>query len=80
MMRKLGVERIEVDGLKFELSDLPQKGRKTYILQEETYIPGGIDAETPIPEPILTPDSLTEEQLLFYSSSGGVNLGPGETL
>lgn len=81
LMRRLGVERIEVDGLKFELSDMPKKGNKAYVLKEETYVPGGVNEYTQVPEPnIETPDALTEEQLLFYSSSGGMNLGPGETL
>lgn len=50
---------------------------------KETYLPGGIDANTPIPLPdqVHMPDELTEEQKLFWSAEGGgQSLGPGETV
>lgn len=84
LCRKLGIDKIEVDGVKFELGTNPttyrrQANKNNSLIAEETFIPGGVDATTSIPDAIDT-DSLTDEQLLYYSSTGGQQLGLGEQL
>lgn len=80
--RQLGIDKIKVDNVELELSaispDTSRKGRKfvTSASEEHVFVPGGIDADTKID----TPDELTEEQLLMWSSQGGQELGPGETI
>lgn len=77
--RQLGIDKIKVDNIEFELGPVEESaGSKLVAALKEanTYVPGGIDANTKID----TPDELTEEQLLFYSAQGGQELGPGETI
>lgn len=73
--RALGVDKIEIDGIKLELGALPstRKAHKLVTaLQEanEFHDIGGIGASTPVPQPDLIhmPDALTPEQLLNWSS------------
>lgn len=77
LCRQLGVEAIEVGGVKMNLGPAPviiKQERKNYkelaesIINQPTYTPGGITEDTQIPT-----DSLTEEQMLFYSSQGHDN-------
>lgn len=79
LCRKLGVEAIEIGGLKMNLGPTPvivQNNRQKYTpgIQEETkvnpyatpYAPGGITESVSVP----TENILTEEQLLFWSAEG----------
>jgi len=70
LLRKSGVSSVRVDGIEMHFHDsalvLPEPTAKKSVLSnfQETYVPGGVTADTAI----TTPDMLTEEQLLFYSS------------
>jgi len=79
LMRKTGVDRIEIDGIKLELGTLPETGKYSPKTGEKAPI-GVIDESTQLPYVIQTPDALTDEQLLMWSATGGQELGPGETL
>lgn len=78
LMRKVGIDKIKVDSIELELGDVPQKlnlknaANNQAILEDMQYRPGGIDQNTRIE----TPDDLTPEQLLFYSSQG-IDTGMG---
>lgn len=78
VMRKTGISKIKIEGIELELSSIAvpaTKQPKLAVGEEHTFVPGGIDADTKID----TPDELTEEQLLNWSSApGGVHMGPGE--
>lgn len=63
LCREQGVNIIKVDGMELVLEGQPIL-KATKSIKTTTYAPGGITAETKID----TPDSLTEEQLLFYSA------------
>lgn len=81
LMRKSGIDKIKIDSIELELGSLPTYNKKSLKLDklaitEQTYVPGGIDIDTTID----TPDILTDEQLLMWSSTGGQHLGPGETV
>lgn len=70
LCRKLGVDKIEVDGVKVELGAPPEivdsrKNRISNLQENQVFIPGGIDQDTRID----MPDELTEEQKMFWSSS-----------
>lgn len=70
LCRTMGVEAIEVDGVKMNLGPTPVIVSKTrYKAQPETQVsnttlaPGGITEDIRIPT-----NGLTDEQLLFYSA------------
>lgn len=58
--RKRGVTAIKIDGIEFTLTEeLPQRPlRRSTMLQDASN------------SPIETPDTLSQEDLLFYSASG----------
>ena len=68
--RSLGVEKIEIDGIKLELGALPISKKSAKVVEPvEDFELNGIGASTPIPRPEIIPtDELTEDQLLFYSA------------
>lgn len=69
--RALGVEKIEIDGIKLELGSLPttRKASKVVEAVQDDFDLGGIGANTHIPTPdLIKTDALTEEQLLYYSA------------
>ncbi len=75
LCRLMGVEAIEVAGIKMNLGPTPviqkvTKAKTSSKTVEETtsYPPNGITAEMQIPN-----DSLTEEQLLYYSSQSNAD-------
>lgn len=71
--RQLGVNSIEVDGVKLVLGSLPIKERNSAI--DETAFP---EASIQVPKfngPVADPETpetegLTEDQLMFYSAQG----------
>lgn len=70
LMRKTGIDKIEVCGVKVELGALPEivdsrKNRISNLQENQVFIPGGVDQDTRID----MPDELTEEQKMFWSSS-----------
>jgi len=69
--RALGVEKIEIDGIKLELGALPntlKKSKKVNVSVDDFDL-GGIGASTPVPAPdLIKTDELTPEQLMFYSA------------
>lgn len=77
LCQKSGVKTIEIDGIVMSLGDAPVKERKAKSTKTRTiYGPAGA-VEIPVealPDVIDTPDALTDEQLLFYSSDAT----PGE--
>ena len=83
-MRKTGIDKIEVSGIKLELSSLPttRKQPKVVAVAEDDAFNMGLPANMPIPPvEVIDTDELTPEQLLNWSSApGGQSLGEGETL
>lgn len=71
LCQKLGVKTITVDGISLTLGDLPKKETKTPKVKTKLIDgPAGV-IEVPVdalPDDIATPDSLSEEQMLFYSA------------
>lgn len=71
LCRKTGVDTIKVDNIELKLGELPYKVPKTTkqppLAQTDplVYTPGGITEQTSIQT-----DSLTEEQLLYWSTGG----------
>lgn len=74
--RKLGVNVIEIGNVKFELGQFPitptmTKARKVDQTLPGMAAPGGITEDVIIPTTTgYNPAGLTDDQLLFYSSSG----------
>jgi len=64
LCRKRGVLTIKVDNIEFRLDDQPIQAKPTQPMATTVY--QGITEDTKID----TPDSLTEEQLMFYSAGG----------
>lgn len=85
LCRKTGVLSIEVDGVKLLLAPKANKTKKNQVIESNFALEMPLEASIEIPKfqglpSILpTPDgnistgSLTEEQLLFYSSQPGEN-------
>ncbi len=71
LCRKLGVEAIELDGIKMNLGPEPRKSFKAPKVDQEVFPEESIKvpAFTPMPDKIVT-DELSEEQLMYYSSAG----------
>ena len=71
--RSLGIDAMEVDGIKFNLGRLPQSSK--YIPEVSNY---SVEADIKVPQfngPITdvevpATEQLTEEQLLYYSAQG----------
>lgn len=74
LCRKRGVKSIKIDNIEFYIdADEPQtKAQKQYheAIAPDLFDPGQIQ----LPEQVDMPDSLTEDQMLFYSSAPS----PGE--
>ena len=68
LCRKAGITVIKVDGIELALTEQPP--RKAVKRSNSFMAPSlpGIDENTPV-ETIDMPDSLTEEQLLYYSAT-----------
>ena len=77
--RKLGVDAMEVDGIKFNLGPAPKVNRRASFENDFPEADIKIPAYNPITNPTVTytsetaadiikSDSLTEDQLLFYSA------------
>jgi len=77
LCRKTGVEIIEVDGIKMQLSHLPvmdkstHKSRNPVIVDESAFDPGHITVPQ-MPIDSIDTDELTDEQKLFGSSDPSV--------
>lgn len=74
LCRRTGVEHIIVDGVELNLGPAPiiyRKEAKPASTKErvDRILNPGV-AHTPTEETIITSDSLTDEQLLFYSAQG----------
>ncbi len=74
--RAQGVKTVEVAGIKIELNDsvpldklTSKKQRISESNMEESLT--NIDASIPVPAPEIATDSLTEEQMLFWSADAG---------
>lgn len=82
--RQMGIDKIKVDNLEIDLGVEPvvstRSARKLVAASEDhVFVPGGVDETTPIvADRIDMPDELTEEQKMFWSATGGQELGPGE--
>lgn len=76
LCQKTGVKEISVDGITMSIGDAPVKQRKSSIKTKTIYGPSGaVDVPlSELPDVIDTPDTLTDEQLLFYSADAT----PGE--
>lgn len=68
LCRKRGVDTIKIDGIEVQLGMAPIKEdstkQATRSVPSQTFAPGGITEDTKIPA-----DTLTEEELLFWSAS-----------
>lgn len=65
LMRKTGIDIAKVDGVELVLGSTPQQPIKRSNSPVETF-PGVVGPDTPIE----TPDELTPEQLLMWSTGG----------
>lgn len=70
LCRKRGIQSIKVDNVEMHLGDTPTLTSRLVgntskmLIHEDTFIPGGVDENTKIE----TPDELTQDQLLMWSS------------
>ncbi len=73
--REHGVTNIDIDGIKMNISLKPQTSANTQLdLQPEAYVAvpryAPIQAQETQDAPVINPDSLSDEQMLFYSAKG----------
>jgi hypothetical protein len=79
LCRAKGIESMTIGDITFKLGELPPTTRKQQKLVEypisdvnHVYVPGGVNADTHID----TPNELTEDQMLMWSSApGGIQSG-----
>lgn len=65
LCRQTGIEAIKVDGLEIALGPTPTIIKRSKAPRASQYIQDGEVG------PIDTPDTLTDEQMLFWSAEGG---------
>ncbi len=75
LCREHGVTNIDIDGIKMNISPKPQTQANTQLeLQPEAYVAvpryAPIQAQETQDAPVINPDSLSDEQMLFYSAKG----------
>lgn len=69
--RALGVDKIEIDGIKLEFGSLPTTRKAKKVVETtDDFALDGIGINMPVPPPdLIKTDELTAEQLLHWSSS-----------
>lgn len=66
LCRKSGIDSIEIDGIKIDFGMSPESASISTEQPQETFIPGGVDQDTPIKLDEAW-EKLTDDQKLYYS-------------